>query len=148
MNYTVFNITSKEIVRTGVCSADEFALQAGEGHGVLEGNYSNLNFYVCNNTVIPYTSEQVELKAKQPILRCWSNETFNWINPRTEAQQYNDAKYSIILQRNALLRESDWTQLPDVPLSTKEAWATYRQALRDITQQADPFNITWPTPPQ
>ena len=50
-------------------------------------------------------------------------------------------------QRDALLVQSDWTQLPDVPLATKEAWATYRQALRDVTQQPDPRNISWPTPP-
>ena len=51
-------------------------------------------------------------------------------------------------RRAALLAESDWTQLPDVPLPTKEAWATYRQALRDITLQPDPHNIIWPTQPQ
>lgn len=43
---------------------------------------------------------------------------------------------------------SDWTQLPDVPLETKAVWAEYRQQLRDITNQTDPFNIVWPTPPQ
>lgn len=50
--------------------------------------------------------------------------------------------------RADLLAQSDWTQLPDVPLATKTAWATYRQALRDVTLQADPHNIIWPTPPQ
>jgi hypothetical protein len=50
-------------------------------------------------------------------------------------------------QRNALLSASDWTQLPDVPLATKETWAAYRQALRDITDQSDPFNIVWPVQP-
>ena len=50
--------------------------------------------------------------------------------------------------RAVLLAQSDWTQLPDVPLATKAAWAQYRQALRDITQQPDPLNIIWPTPPQ
>lgn len=60
----------------------------------------------------------------------------------------NFVKWNIVRdQRNALLAQSDWTQLPDVPLATKEAWATYRQALRDITDQSDPFNIVWPTPP-
>ena len=49
--------------------------------------------------------------------------------------------------RNKLLLSSDWTQLPDVPLATKEAWATYRQALRDITLQTDPANTIWPTKP-
>jgi hypothetical protein len=50
-------------------------------------------------------------------------------------------------ERDALLRASDWTQLPDIPASTRAAWAPYRQALRDITQQADPFNIVWPVAP-
>lgn len=50
-------------------------------------------------------------------------------------------------QRDQYLLASDWTQLPDVPISTKESWAQYRQALRDVTLQPDPFNITWPTPP-
>jgi hypothetical protein len=46
-------------------------------------------------------------------------------------------------QRNQMLKDSDWTQLSDSPVD-KTAWATYRQELRDITQQPDPFNITWP----
>lgn len=50
-------------------------------------------------------------------------------------------------QRNQLLQASDWTQLPDVPLATKDAWAAYRQSLRDVTSQPDPFNIVWPVPP-
>jgi hypothetical protein len=52
-------------------------------------------------------------------------------------------------QRQRLLTESDWTQLPDVPVNTKYAWVTYRQALRDITEQSGyPTEIIWPTPPQ
>jgi hypothetical protein len=46
-------------------------------------------------------------------------------------------------QRNQMLKDTDWTQVLDSPVD-KAAWATYRQALRDITTQADPFNITWP----
>jgi len=37
--------------------------------------------------------------------------------------------------RNKLLQESDWTQLTDSP-ADKAEWAVYRQALRDITDQA------------
>ena len=38
-------------------------------------------------------------------------------------------------KRTSLLKKSDWTQLPDSPLtgSKKTEWATYRQQLRDIT---------------
>ena len=50
-------------------------------------------------------------------------------------------------ERDAMLRASDWTQLPDIPASTRAAWAIYRQALRDITEQTDPFNINWPVQP-
>lgn len=69
--------------------------------------------------------------------------TKQWVDPRTPNTQWQ----SVRARRDRLLQESDWTQLPDVPLATKEAWAVYRQALRDITLQPDPFNITWPTPP-
>ena len=52
-------------------------------------------------------------------------------------------------KRTTRLGVCDWTQLEDVPLTPekKAEWQTYRQALRDITNEPDPFNITWPTPP-
>ena len=50
--------------------------------------------------------------------------------------------------RAKLLSASDWTQLPDVPLATKEAWAIYRQDLRDITEQPGyPLEVVWPVAP-
>ena len=53
---------------------------------------------------------------------------------------------SIRTTRNQKLSSCDWTQLPDAPVD-QAAWAVYRQALRDITTQTDPFNITWATEP-
>lgn len=52
-------------------------------------------------------------------------------------------------RRNQLLAATDWTALPDVPLSEerRQQWQAYRQALRDVTDQPDPFNIVWPAPP-
>ncbi len=58
------------------------------------------------------------------------------------------------LKRDALLTESDWTQVNDSPLSdTKKAeWATYRQQLRDLpTSYPNPTSkddITWPNKPE
>jgi hypothetical protein len=49
-------------------------------------------------------------------------------------------------ERNKLLAACDWTQLPDVSVDAA-AWATYRQALRDVTGQANPFAIVWPEGP-
>ena len=52
------------------------------------------------------------------------------------------------IERNTLLAQTDWTQAGDVPQATKDAWSTYRQALRDIPQQAGfPVNVTFPTKP-
>jgi len=54
---------------------------------------------------------------------------------------------SVRKDREAMLSACDWTQIPDVPVTTQADWKAYRQALRDITTQADPANISWPTPP-
>lgn len=57
------------------------------------------------------------------------------------------AQWNVIrVERNKLLVASDWTQLPDAPVNAA-AWATYRQALRDVTTQANPFAIVWPESP-
>jgi len=49
--------------------------------------------------------------------------------------------------RNQLLLECDWTQLSDIPTEIKSVWTEYRQNLRDISNQIDPFNIEWPIKP-
>jgi len=49
-------------------------------------------------------------------------------------------------QRDSLLASTDWTQLPDVPQATREAYAVYRQALRDVPEQDGfPTDIIWPS---
>jgi hypothetical protein len=54
---------------------------------------------------------------------------------------------SVRATRNILIAECDWTQVEDSPVD-KAAWATYRQALRDLTLQAGfPFDVTYPTKP-
>lgn len=51
-------------------------------------------------------------------------------------------------ERNRLLVETDWTQLPDVPEATKNAWQAYRQELRDITKTYQSLDtVVWPTKP-
>jgi len=61
-----------------------------------------------------------------------------------ELQSRIDTQWAVIRnQRNQMLKDTDWTQVADSPVD-KAAWATYRQALRDITTQDDPFNVTWP----
>jgi len=47
----------------------------------------------------------------------------------------NDNLKIMRMIRDQLLKDSDWTQLPDATCD-REAWKTYRQALRD-------FPATW-----
>ena len=54
-----------------------------------------------------------------------------WVNVRSE--------------RDLKLQDTDWRASSDLTLS--DTWKTYRQALRDVPTQSDPFNITWPTKP-
>jgi len=51
--------------------------------------------------------------------------------------------------RDNLLAQSDWTQFQDSPItgSLLTDWQTYRQGLRDITSQENPYSLTWPTKP-
>jgi hypothetical protein len=53
------------------------------------------------------------------------------------------------IMRDALLTQSDWTQFQDSPLSgtTLTDWQTYRQSLRDVTSQTNPYNLSWPAKP-
>lgn len=57
---------------------------------------------------------------------------------------------SVRIERNNRLSETDWVVIKALetnsPLSTE--WISYRQALRDITQQSGfPWNIVWPSKP-
>jgi hypothetical protein len=51
--------------------------------------------------------------------------------------------------RNQLLSDSDWTQMPDSPLTdeAKALWLTYRTSLRDITSTDDWPNVSFPATP-
>ena len=50
-----------------------------------------------------------------------------------------------------MLAESDWSMLPDVPMTVgqKSGWIAYRKALREVRLQAGfPNNIQWPAKPE
>jgi hypothetical protein len=82
---------------------------------------------------IPYTTEeQAEYDTKKAAYDAGAND-------RKAAE--------VRIQRSVKLAETDWTQIAD-STANKEAWATYRQALRDIpSQQGFPWTITWPVQP-
>jgi hypothetical protein len=62
---------------------------------------------------------------------------------RKDAEQARSIRNS----RTEMLNDCDWTQIAD-STADKTAWATYRQALRDVPLQTGfPWEITWPTQP-
>ena len=50
--------------------------------------------------------------------------------------------------RNTLLSNCDWiVSITDYNMANKNDWVAYRQALRDITKQENPFRVMWPVVP-
>ena len=71
-------------------------------------------------------------------------------DPQKVEAKIQQAWTALRAQRNSLLVASDFTQLQDAHLSAekKSAWADYRQALRDLPENAtDPTQVTWPVSP-
>lgn len=85
-------------------------------------------------------------KPEKPSSSCfWNDATFTWVE-NIQLKEVEVKGY-----RNVLLNGSDWTQIPNGPLTEQQQqeWAVYRQELRDIASQSGyPFNVIWPTPPQ
>lgn len=83
----------------------------------------------------PYTIE--ELTPEEVAINQEKKRQFDWIPFREK--------------RDALLRESDWTQISDYSLVSSEEkalWAQYRQELRDLPETyPDPTDIVWPEKP-
>jgi hypothetical protein len=102
----------------------------------VEANINSNQFYDGSDFVI----EENEVVEYQKV----RNKT-----PQEIEHELNGQWTFIRYRRNEFLTECDWTQLQDSPLSEQkqQEWKTYRQSLRDITEQSDPFNIVWPIKP-
>ena len=110
-------------------------LMPTSSYGITDEDYSSINWLDSSNSIpteSAINAKIIELDAAEPM-RLLREE------------------------RTRLLVESDWTQFPDVPDSTKTAWQSYRQQLRDLPSSASPklddiyeldlSSVTWPTKP-
>ena len=89
-------------------------------------------------------SRIVDLKTNSVTDNQLSQEEINEIEKSSREAEISSVRST----RNAKLTQSDWTQVADAPVD-QAAWATYRQALRDIPSQAGfPNEVTWPTEPE
>lgn len=119
---------------------------------------SNFNVYVVEEVAKPSDENYSKLVREGiPVLengiykQTWIVENAPEEYTQSNLQAVIDNKWSQVRNvRDQYLKETDWMMLIDSPLSEskKQEWITYRQLLRDITNQEDPFNITWPTKPE
>ena len=97
----------------------------------------------------PHDSKTQKLVPAEPHLEF--GEVFT-VRVEQKTQEDYDAETAseaarVRSRRLDLLKDSDWTQVADAPVD-KTAWATYRQALRDVTAQSGfPWEVTWPVAP-
>tara|TARA_R110000803_G_C11961325_1_gene318750 strand:+ start:711 stop:1124 length:414 start_codon:yes stop_codon:yes gene_type:complete len=112
----------------------EADLNLSEDESWVPGEYSPDKFWVVNGvpTVIPPKDE--EFSSFNPSLWVWeANLDAYWAGLR--------------IRRSLLLVSCDWTQVADAPVD-RDAWATYRQQLRDLPENTtDPRNPIWPSIP-
>lgn len=96
------------------------------------------------------------VSISDPSMHVWDGQQAQPLPPRPSflhefdypSKTWKMSAGAVRTKRDKLLAECDWTQLPDVPLETKDAWAAYRQALRDLTDQGGfPDGVIWPVEP-
>lgn len=112
---------------------------------------NSFNVYMVKATQPPIVSRNERLQEETPELvdgewtQVWSKIT---LTEEEYSEKLLELSFSVREQRNEMLRETDWWELPSQqPISSVRE--QYRQALRDITSQEDfPFSVTWPTKPE
>ena len=75
----------------------------------------------------------------------WRPDIGEWVEGRTKDEMWEEVR----LLRDKALSATDWiiTHALESGEQVPQVWREYRQALRDITEQEDPFNIVWPQKP-
>lgn len=132
--YTVYN-NSGQI--TKVLNTQEIDLNLGEGESYIEGEYSDLLYYVENNQPVLKPDKPSEWHEFDYELKAWVD---------TKPLDYEEKEARS--KRNRLLLATDWTQLPDVSESIKLKYQAYRQELRDLPEKDGFPDINFPTKPE
>ena len=112
----------------------------------------NEDFLTANNVVelietLTYTTPTQKLSTVDAYVENGKAYTVKVESTTSDEQTtlINNKWGEVRIERERKLKDTDWRASSDLTLSN--AWKTYRQALRDITTQTDPYNITWPTEP-
>jgi hypothetical protein len=123
ISVTFYDLQSGSIRRRAMLEQSMVDINTADGEGWIEGFWDGSKFMVVDG-------QPVEIPAQE-----------------IEQAEIETAWFSLRTKRRSLLEASDWTQVPDAPVD-REAWAVYRQQLRDLPKNTtDPRNPVWPTPP-
>jgi Phage tail assembly chaperone protein len=135
--FTVYNDVG-QILQSGQCADNDYDLQKVDGQFIIELATNPATQYIQNGEV-------VAIPPKPDYESHFDYASGQWVGDTANQESV------VISRRNGLLYASDWTQLPNNPLTpeAQQQWADYRQQLRDITTQPGyPFSVVWPTAPQ
>lgn len=134
-------------------------LSLSDAHWIDEGKTVldvTLRIFSNPRLMVPYTFRPY-VKDDSPIhndlLSLFKSNRIRIAEPDIDAINKNriqDVSSEVRSKRNKLLSDTDYLMQPDYPISDsdREALRSYRQALRDITQQEGfPENIVWPDKP-
>jgi len=147
-NYILYNNITGEILYSIVAESVEQLSPVLDNTTYLEiaGSIDNGKYYLNLETKQP-----IAFSDKPDQYHTWNWDIKSWQDVRTDQEKYNQAAKLITDRRTQLLTASDWivVKAMDQGTTVPENWHTYRQQLRDITQQSGyPFTVTWPASPQ
>ena len=130
----LLNDFGADVVFEGPQATGGTVYQYSQAQGVEQINGKWYTKYVLGPTFIDTVEDGVTTTALQ-------HET------AYKAQKDAEQAKNVRATRDAKLAECDWTQVADAPVD-KQVWATYRQALRDVTtQEGFPWTVTYPEKP-
>tara|TARA_B100000963_G_scaffold40143_1_gene29853 strand:+ start:1135 stop:1479 length:345 start_codon:yes stop_codon:yes gene_type:complete len=109
---------------------------------------------ILDGKVVDVVEKEFEVHSSMSWVDCddkvavgwtYDGKTFKTNQVTLTAEQKLDR---VRIERNKLLKSSDWTQGRDVTLSNDADWKTYRQELRDLTKTYKTLDdVKWPTEP-
>lgn len=131
-HFVKFDPTTGRILFSGTVPD---SMLSAQGENVIEGVGDSTTHYVENGALVKKPARPSALHVFDYAEKTWALDT-------------PAACTAVRAERERRLAASDWTQLPDIPDVQKAAWASYRQALRDITEQPGfPVDVRWPDKP-
>lgn len=140
MNFIVYQNSNGKVWWGASCPDQTIAQQEiPEGCSILVTDADPLTSFVQDGGVYSIPPQPDNWHA-------WDDDTRQWVD--TPPAVKLEAQWRVVrAQRDSKIQQTDWTQALDIPEATRNKWVEYRQALRDVTLQLDPFNIVWPNLP-